>query len=95
MSKLGKRMVSTAWQAVAIASTARRAGRSIRSSGCVFCDINLPVIDRGTRPYHEARDRGKIALVPCTRRCPPDDRVVTGRKQGGRPPPPTQRSRAH
>jgi hypothetical protein len=79
MSQLGKRLITTARQAVVMAHAVRRTRRAPRSSGCVFCDIKLPVIDRGTRPYHEARDGGKRVLVPCTRRWPPGGRMVSAR----------------
>jgi hypothetical protein len=79
MTRLGKQLITTARQAVTIASAVRRAHRATRSSGCLFCDIKLPVIDHGTRPYHEARDGGKRVLVPCTRRWPPGVRAVIGR----------------
>jgi hypothetical protein len=77
MTRLGKQLITTARQAVAMAHAVRRVRGATRSSGCVFCDIKLPVIDRGTRPYHEARDGGNVRLVTAprcflsTRRSPP------------------------
>jgi hypothetical protein len=77
MTRLGKQLITTVRQAVAMAHAVRGVRGATRSSGCVFCDIKLPVIDRGTRPYHEARDGGKRVLVPCTRRWPPGGQVMS------------------
>jgi hypothetical protein len=70
MSKLGKKMIAGAKEAVAIARgdlQAIRGARVTPSCGCVFCDLKMPTVVVDGVAHHEARDAGKRVLVLCTR----------------------------
>jgi hypothetical protein len=73
MSKLGERL-DAARSAVHDNAPARR--KPPLRSGCILCDLRLPVIEVDGVLHHEARHDGRSVTVPCTKPCLAD-RMVT------------------
>jgi hypothetical protein len=68
MINLGKRLIGAVKAAIAIvrgrASPANKT-QMAPPSDCIYCHLKLPTIEVKGVPFHEARDTGKRALLPC------------------------------
>lgn len=64
MSKAGKKLIAAATEALEIVRGERADFKVTPSCGCIFCDINIPVI-KMRRQYIHRVDKGGWKTVVC------------------------------